>query len=251
MAARRKRREETDLGRTDFTCPHCGHEFRVDLSTVLDLQEMTSGFVGLDTSQVPIICPECGEDVNEEPRKQPPAQAQRPEKLPREIRADQERAFLHAYYRYVCKAGNVVLDFDLNDSHAFVVMALSPDRAWLADFSTYYEFPLEMKPATVRRRMLERAEDAQRNGTSFGRLWNDDFTKKMEVSYEVWCFMPPSSRLLETLAAARAEGAQVVLVSPDQLTERIRATVNAVPEQVGEEHAFVKAAVMIRKALGR
>ena len=62
-------------------------------------------------------------------------------KIPRLIRADVERAFLHAYYRHVCGCHSVLLE---DDSSHWVVWAARADRLWMMDFTSQYEFPEEM-----------------------------------------------------------------------------------------------------------
>lgn len=164
----------------------------------------------------------------------------------RYMKADMERAFLDAYFRYVRECD--LISFDNEAFDGFVVLARGSGKAWFMDFSSKYEFPAEMKQATTNRKLTERAGYALEAGQQLGRMWE---YAAVDVEYEVWCFMPPSERLFTALDAARANGAKVTLVTMDQVHDRMRQAVLAIPaDKKDEDQAFVQAALMFRKAFG-
>lgn len=168
--------------------------------------------------------------------------------MPKILRADIERALIHAYYNNVCGCYAVSLDLDIFPGAPWVAVAARHDRVWMMDFSSRYEFPAEAKPTSVTRRMRQRAQAALDHGLRVARMVSEGSGVPVpEVVYEVWCFMPPSERLLNALAATRESGEQVVLVSPEEWAKRVRQTVLA-PAKQDDENAFVQAAAMIRKA---
>lgn len=170
-------------------------------------------------------------------------------RIPGFLKADMERAFLQAYYRYVCGCESVEVDSEFAGT-PWVATGIKPGRVWMMDFSTLYEFPLERKQANTNRRMKERAQQAVADGRCLWRLWHDlPLAAEPEVEYEVWCFMPPTDRVMQALAAAHHAGCQVTLVMPEQVQERVRQTVLAVPDDA-EDQAFMQAAVMFRRAFG-
>jgi hypothetical protein len=132
-------------------------------------------------------------------------------KLPKILKADVERAFIHACYRYVCQCYSVSIDWK-EFGRPFVAVGATEERMWFMDFSSSYEFPAEMKQAAVNRRMLERTKEVLGHATFGGK-----------------------------------NGGEVTLVTPDQVQERVRQTVLAVRDDE-EAHAFVQAALMFRKA---
>jgi hypothetical protein len=233
----KRKQVELDLGSKELRCAHCGHQFEVAWRDIFDLQEITHGPVGYEFDDFEHPCPRCGEGTSdeevtwlEENRSQV--------KLPKRIKADMERAFIHAYYRYVCQCSTVSIDWEVGGD-PWVAVARNKDRIWFMDFSTLYDFPAEQKQTTMNRRMLERVQAAQREVRYA--------EPPREAVYEVWCFIPPSERLLTALEWTRQNGGQLTLVTPERVQERVRQTVLAIQND-SEEHAFVQAALMIRQA---
>lgn len=211
---------------------------------------MTHGCVGQDAAFDVIVCPQCGEDVNSRATGDHDGEGGEKMAVPRYIRADIERALLHAYYQHVCQCESVHVDHDSRLATPWAAVGITASQAWLADFSSLYEFPADMKPSTVARRIRERVADARRLGAAYLQLWEASGNgAPVRAIYEVWCFQPPSRRLLDAWEGATAGEGQVVLVMPEEIDARIRETVRAVPSQ-GDDQAFTQAAVMIRRAFG-
>lgn len=158
------------------------------------------------------------------------------------LKADTERGFIQAYYRYVRK-WRVQLDGPDRDGRPFVAWAVGDSLACAMDFSSGYEFPEERRPAKTAQRMREKVEDLRR--------WAQVWTRKEdpEYVYEIWCFIPPK-KVLHAYEQAVSEGLPVRLIPQDEVQRRLRETVLALPAKVDleEDTAFAVTAVLVRDA---
>lgn len=172
-------------------------------------------------------------------------------RLPKWLVADVERGLIKAYYEHVqrCQVG-------LNDPYGggpypFVAMAVRSGIVYGMDFSTHYHFPTEMHPGTAVRRAKARAEELQRWAQFHG-----SGGPSFRAIYEIWCFILPNEKVLRVAEALRenpVEGVEAQLVSVEEVHERIRQTVIALPPEDPEEPdltetAFEWAGRLIRKA---
>lgn len=192
--------------------------------------------------------------------------------MSRWLRADMERAFIDAYYRHVVGCEDVTLDLHDQGRSRFVAIAWSGNSLYGMDFSSRYEFPTGMRPATIQRNLEGQRQRLHHHAAVCADLASDPFepgaaSAPFRAIYEIWCFVPPSQKLLEAVRAAPHGDVEVVLVSPEDIDTRVRQTVLAVPEQdagavedgrgddedaddVRRDNAFVVAARIFRRAFG-
>lgn len=138
------------------------------------------------------------------------------------LKADIERGFIEAYYKYV-QGCRVILDGPSPSGKPFV--------------------------ATAARRMKEKVEELRH----YTRLWAEHESKdgSFEFRYEVWCFIPPDKKVLYAFDQAVQEQLPVVLVSLDEVRARLRETVLALPAALKGKQgqtAFVESALFFRQA---
>lgn len=165
-------------------------------------------------------------------------------RLPVWVRTDATFGVLHAYYTFVKRAD--VWFPDDGRGKFCAVEARSRDTYFGADFSTPYEFPPERGAASVKRRLQRQAEHLL--------TWRQLDGETEAVIFEVWCFFPPSQRLLSVATQFQPPSPCTFhLVHGEELWQRIRTAVLALPPrkvpcQEEPETAFVDCGQLIRAA---
>ncbi|MDI3534987.1 MAG: hypothetical protein PWQ82_1352 [Thermosediminibacterales bacterium] len=164
-------------------------------------------------------------------------------RISRKLKADIERGFIVAYYKYIKKC-SVNIDDEYFTRTPFVAVAYSKDTVYGMDFSTLYHFDEQAKPKTLVRRVKRRVEAIE----NYCKLMGIQRKTPITPLYEIWCFIPANIRVTETVESALKQGLPVKLVMYDEVLERLRQTVLSLPETDEDENAFVQAAKMIKEA---
>jgi len=163
-------------------------------------------------------------------------------RYPRFLEADVERAFICAYYELVC--GMYVTVEDTGCNKECVAMAWKPGLMLGMDFSTLYSGDMKLK--TWMKWLREKLDDLKRMAEMNERKAFTD--EPAPLLYEIWCFIPPHQRVLETVERAKSENLPVELVELEEVGRRLlqAASVEVEDREAVTQNAFLWMARILR-----